>query len=347
LLSGLADVRGFRHADIHQAPPRIVEPTVSTEYDWCTYVTGYDYCEGNPAVIMCAKAGDNRKTGKVMLSEDGGQTWRLTTYPIPKVNAGGSKIAVSATWNGSVDTLKAVFAPGAKQTPRYTHDGGKTWKVCKTAAGTDLPHVSVLDHPFSFAQFVAADRVDGNTFYLYNPWSGTFWVSRDGGATWNEKNFSGQKVPDYDSFSPFSIQAAPGRAGEVWAAMSGFGIKRTRDFGDSWETLQGVVKIGDNQANDPANGRPCMVSFGAPAPGRPASEPTLYVFVKLAGDETHSLLRSADIAMEKLGDFTWERVQKWDFGGIRPNLLQGSRQKYGQVFMSASEHGVIYGEPAP
>ncbi|MCX6997023.1 MAG: hypothetical protein NTV49_08025, partial [Kiritimatiellaeota bacterium] len=246
----------------------------------------------------------------------GGQTWRMTTYPIPKTNAGGAKIAISAAWNGSVETLKAVFVPGDRQTPRYTHDGGKTWQVCKTAAGADLPFVSVIDHPFNFAQSVAADRVEGDPFYMYNPWSGTFWVSRDGGAIWTQKDFGGIRVPDYDSFSPFSIQAAPGLAGEVWAAMSGYGIRRTRDFGDTWETLPGVVRIGANPAGEPANGRPCSVTFGAPAPGRPS-------------------------------DFTWERVQKWEFGGIRPTLLQGSRQEYGQVFMEGSCHGVIYGEPAP
>lgn len=227
-----------------------------------------------------------------------------------------------------------------------SEDGGKTWNLCKTTDGADLPDVSILDHPFSFGQFVAADRVDGNTFYLYNPWSGTFWVSRDGGATWVQKDFGGVKVPDYDSFSPFSIQAAPGWAGEVWAAMSGYGIMRTRDFGQTWEVLKGVVTIGANPAKDPANGRPCAVGFGAPALGRPANEPTVYMFVQLAGDQTHSLLRSSDIGKDKLSDFTWERVQKWEFGGLRPTLLQGSRQKFGQVFMGCSD-GVIYGEPAP
>jgi photosystem II stability/assembly factor-like uncharacterized protein len=347
LLSGLGDVRGFRHADIHQPPLRVVEPLVSAEYDWSTNVTGYDYCEGNPAVIMCAKVNDKHRPGKVLLSADGGQTWRETTYPLPSTNAGGSKIAVSAAWHGSVDTLKAVFAPGNKQTPRYTRDGGKTWNLCKTADGADLPYVSILDHPFSFSLFLAADRVDGDTFYLYNTTTGAFWVSRDGGATWKENKSFGPKVPDYDSFSPSSIQAAPGRAGEVWAAMSGYGVRRSRDFGETWETLQGVVKIGDNQAHDPADGRPCLVSFGAPAPGRPANEPTVYVFVKLPGEDTHSLLRSSDIAKATLSGFTWERVQKWSFGGMRPTLLQGSRQKFGQVFMSASDHGVIYGEPVP
>lgn len=72
----------------------------------------------------------------------------------------------------------------------------------------------------------------------------------------------------------------------------------------------------------------------------------MFVYVKLSGDETHSLLRSGDIARESLRDFTWERVQKWEFGGVRPTLLQGSRQHFGQVFMSASDHGIIHGEPA-
>jgi hypothetical protein len=41
----------------------------------------------------------------------------------------------------------------------------------------------------------------------------------------------------------------------------------------------------------------------------------------------------------------WQRVQKWEFGGILPNMMQGSRQNFGQIFMSGAEHGIIYGEP--
>jgi len=57
------------------------------------------------------------------------------------------------------------------------------------------------------------------------------------------------------------------------------------------------------------------------------------------------LLRSTDIAREHLPDMHWERVQKWEFGGMFPTLMQGSRQTFGQVFMSSAEHGIIYGEP--
>ena len=38
-------------------------------------------------------------------------------------------------------------------------------------------------------------------------------------------------------------------------------------------------------------------------------------------------------------------MQRWEFGGMLPNLLQGSRQNFGQIFASASDHGIICGEP--
>ena len=343
LFSGLSDVRGFRHADIHMPPLAVVEPTVSSEYDWATYVTGYDYCEGNPAVMFCVKHHDNNR-GKVLRSTDGGTTWKLMTDPLGR-NYGGAKIAVSAKWDGSVETLRAVFAPGHGEKPRFTPDGGKTWAICKSTDGAELGYFSSISHAYSFSQYVAADRVDGDTFYLYSGTTGTFWVSRDGGETWKEKEFFKQKASVYDALSAPSIQAAPGRAGEVWAAMSDFGIKRTRDFGDTWESLGGIVQVSNNAVKDPDNGRPCLVTFGTPAPGKPAKEPTVFVFVRLPGDRTHSLLRSSDIAREHLSEMNWERSQKWEFGGILPTLMQGSRQKFGQVFMSSAEHGIIYGAP--
>ena len=344
LLSGLADIRGFCHADIHQPPSRYVEPTVSKEDDWATNVTGYDYCEGNPAVMMCAKHDDRMRPGKVLLTSDGGRTWQQVTDPLGKIY-GGTKIAVSARWTGRTDTLKAVFAPGNGQVPRYTRDGGKTWAVCQAADGSDLKTFSYISHAFNFSQYVAADRADGDTFYLYR-FSGAFWVSRDGGATWKEKDFKKVNPPLWDSRSPPTIQAAPGRSGEIWAAMSGFGIRRSRDFGQTWETLPGIVQIQKFvELNSPASGSPCLVSFGAPAPGKPANEPTVFLFARLPGEETHSLFRSSDIAAAKLSDMRWLRVQKWEFGGILPNMMQGSRQNFGQIFMSGAEHGIIYGEP--
>jgi len=345
LLSGVSDIRGFRHADIRQPPTRYVEPTVSHETDWTTYVTGYDYCEGNPAVIMCAKHSERMAPGKVLRSTDGGQTWTLMTDPIGK-NYGGAKIAVSAKWDGSVDTLKAVIAPGSGQLPHYTRDGGKTWSVCKAADGSDLKTFSYINHAYSFAQYLAADRVDGDTFYLYR-FSGEFWVSRDGGATWKQTDFKKANAVIWDSFSPPSIQAAPGRAGEVWAAMAGFGVRRSRDFGQTWESLPGIVQVKGNWELGANDSRPCLVTFGAPAPGKPADEPTVFVFAQMAGEATHSLFRSSDIAAASLADMKWQRVQKWEFGGIMPNLMQGSRQTFGQIFMSSADHGIIYGQPMP
>ena len=83
----------------------------------------------------------------------------------------------------------------------------------------------------------------------------------------------------------------------------------------------------------------------APRAGKPANEPTVFVFARLPGEETHSLFRSSDIAAEKFSDMPWERVQKWDSAASCRDMMQGSRQKFGQIFMSGAEHGVIYGEP--
>ena len=104
--------------------------------------------------------------------------------------------------------------------------------------------------------------------------------------------------------------------------------------------------VSSDQHNEGArdDGRPCLVTFGAPALGKPANEPTVFIFARLPGEESHSLLRSGDIAAAKISDMKWERVEKWEFGGMLPNFMQGSRQKFGQIFMSGANHGVIYGE---
>ena len=49
-----------------------------------------------------------------------------------------------------------------------TLDGGKTWAVCKAADGSDLKAFSPINHAYCFARYLASDRVDGETFYLYH-----------------------------------------------------------------------------------------------------------------------------------------------------------------------------------
>jgi photosystem II stability/assembly factor-like uncharacterized protein len=271
---------------------------------------------------MAAKFGFNN-TSIVLRSEDGGQNWKQVTDPLPGKNHGGAKIAISAT-----DPNRAVMLFGANNGLRFTSDGGQTWQMCRVA-GTNQPMPGFHPHDFAynFARFIAADKVDGNTFYAYRKEGGVLWTSRDGGATWSPAC----DLPDvepHDDISPLNVVAVPGRAGEVWVALAGHGIYRSTDFG------QNFTRVPQFRGS-----RPNLVSFGKPTPGRPDSESTIYVLGQAEGDAEIGFYRSTDMGR------TWQVIDRKLHGGNLGSTLSADRQNFGRIYVGSA--GIYFLQPNP
>src|SRR5205807_1633152 len=99
---------------------------------------------------------------------------------------------------------------------------------------------------------VRADRVDPMRFYGFA--GGTFFSSRDGGATFTASAATGLAMAG-------KINATPGRAGDVWLAgdpgdLGGpAGLWHSTDGGLTFAKLRGVDMASD-------------IGFGRAAPGR-------------------------------------------------------------------------------
>ncbi|MFO8006669.1 MAG: sialidase, partial [Candidatus Brocadiia bacterium] len=136
-------------------------------------------------------------------SSDGGQNWtRFSSDPAEKQDVPRG-IGVSAT-----DLDNIILFNGTNNFVYYTTNRGGSWNG-PTNLGT--PH-SQWWGPGDGA--VAADKVDGGTFYVYN-WAGDadggIWRSTDGGAGWSHVSTD---LPQYRY--PASMEAVPGHAGHVW-----------------------------------------------------------------------------------------------------------------------------------
>lgn len=207
LLSALADIAGFRHADLSAVPAAFF----SNPYNGTT--TSLDYAELSPEIVVRSGWGDGG--GNAGTSSDGGATWTPMATEPPGAAAG--VIAVSA------DGASIVWSPSGAGV-HCSLDGGATWTL---AAGIPA------------GARVASDRVDPSIYYGFA--GGTFYVSGDRGAT-----FAATTVAGLPSSGSVRFKAVPGHAGHVWlaggSAEGEYGLWFSPDSGATFHKVRRVAE---------------------------------------------------------------------------------------------------------
>ncbi|MEM1138558.1 MAG: hypothetical protein AAGH45_01645, partial [Pseudomonadota bacterium] len=297
LFTGTVDTNGFRHSRVDQYPLR----QLSDVGIWNSF--GFDFHERNPALMVrVGTRGPHDETagGTGGFSTDNGRTWKAFSWEGPPP----MKIAYSA------EDPKRLVALGLGGTPQWSADLGQTWRKAEGVEATPIETYWHWDHP------LAADRVDGEAFYLHA--ADQFWVSRNGGKSFDPKGFmqSGGRV---------FVEAEPGAPGTAWVSLDHRGLHVTRDYGETFATVRQID-------------RSLLFSLGVPEPG--SAEPTLFVYGQLQGQSRLGLYRSTD------GGRNWI-----DIGdpaqpvGNEPTVMRGDRQVFGRVFVGTNGRGVFVGTP--
>jgi photosystem II stability/assembly factor-like uncharacterized protein len=320
LLSGVADMDGFRHESISQIPQKTYDDSKFGD------TTGIDFSEVNPNIVVRVgsspgKGGREDSQFRSAYSKDNGRSWQpFATHPIGAVNG---KVAVSASLQSNGYPI-IVWAPQGELYPHRSLDGGKTWLSVQGA-----PNRTTLQLWFP-SQAIASDRVDGNLFYLYKyneqPNQGMFYRSTDGGATW-KLMITG--LPDHWLHE---VKAVPGMRGEVWLRVKGKPLYRSSDAGTSFITLANVQKADE-------------FTFGKPAPGR--HNPTVFVYGVV--NQTKGLFRS-DNATSLPGNSaqaTWIKISTEQQALGNVTYLEGDRLIFGRIYVGTSGRGILYGQPSP
>lgn len=205
LISGMADVRGFRHTNLDVFPEQ--ELSGAKDKD----VTGLDFCETNPKfLVRTSSHGTDKVRGTGAVSKDNGVTW--TNFENWIYGANG-RVAMSAT-NPDV-----IISIPWNDVPKRSADFGKTWKNVE-----GLPS-GLVTNVWQWHQPLASDRVDGNVFYAFH--KGAFYQSSNGGNSF-------EKISELPHNSFFSVKAAPGLKGEVWVSLDNEGLYQSSDGGKNF-----------------------------------------------------------------------------------------------------------------
>jgi photosystem II stability/assembly factor-like uncharacterized protein len=230
LISGMADVDGFRHDNLAVSPPsRFNGPRLKTT-SWL------DFAEEKPEVMVRTGLTYQMDRRHGAWSQDGGTTWHefAAEPPRPDHGTGFSTGPVAVSADAAV-----IIWTTAGNVPHRSRDRGATWAPCAGAPIGLMP---------------LADRVAANTFYGYDSAGGALYVSTDAGATFIKRRTDLPRVRASHPHHrlPVDFHAVPGRQGEIWFVAQSRMYHGTGG-GRAWQELtefSSVASLGLGRAPD-------------------------------------------------------------------------------------------------
>lgn len=299
LLSGVADINGFTHDNGINAYPSKSFNSSGPAYMHNVHLA---YSENSPSHIVRIGGNEWNSTYNGATSSDGGLTWKQfqqwTTNKMPL------RVAISST------NPKNFIVTVSQEQPLRTTDGGASWSKV-----SGLPNA--VKGPWYWSQPLAADKVDGNTFYYYS--EGKVYRSENGGETFSVVNTS---LPNKDWWC--YLKTVPGVKGELWLSLDENGLFRSTDGGKTFTKLPSVE-------------RALLFAIGKPPTG--STIPALYLHGKVSGIG-QGIFRSLDRGQ------TWTNISSpQNAFGPEPNTMEASWQKFGLVFIGTNGRGIFYGSP--
>lgn len=308
LITAIADFDGFRHESVNSCPNKTHGNGIFNT------TTSIAYSSGNPKFVVSVGANHhNPQKIRAGFSQNNARTWKN----FPSIEKGThpqdlvfGNVAVSAT-----NTQNIVWQPSNWAPPYFTKDGGLTWKRI-----TFFEHKEIgggaHTHLWNRQQALAADAIQGNTFYIYHHFNGLLLRTDDGGETWKIANKSLPAVWD-----GANLKSAPGIEGEIWLSLKEKGLYRSNNFGKDFTKVAGV-----NEAQ--------VMGFGKAKTGK--NHPTVFFQGKAKGET--GIFRSTDLGV------TWVKIVDYPMGYFEtPNVLVGDMNTFGGVFLGTSGNGFIWG----
>lgn len=292
-----------------------------------------DYASSDPAYIAYLSNYAAVATHKFgWYSTDKGLTW--AAFATSPGATGTIALQTTGNWTKSggclaISTpLNIVAVPSNSSLPWYTKDGGTTWteiEVSGVATSGETGWGWAYYNPF---KCVTADRVNANTFYLYNYLTQGLYRSTDSGDSWTKMN-----TGNIDVWAAINTQlkAVPGQAGHLFLAGGKAGnsgdtnpgqtlLSRSTDGGATWSAVANVEEA-------------YCVGFGAAAPGQ--SYPAVYFTGWLS--DVFGIWRSVDNCS------TWEKIGDYPGGSLDwMESIDASKEVYGTVYGSMQGSGYVY-----
>jgi uncharacterized protein (TIGR03437 family) len=314
LLSGVADMMGFRHAS------RDVVPAATfPSFDYVAQATSIAYSAAHPE--NSAFVGWDHPTLKVKtgITTDNGKTWKPFADSSPGV---AGNIAM-----GTANPRNLVWAPVRPSPVVYSLDGGATWKPSRLDSGAPLPLSWQIGNVWWNPQVLVADMVLPSTFYYFA--NGDFYSSSDGGATWAKKSVLDNAGGSVLYTINVSIVPHPLKAGDLWVTFA-----RNRNIANPFRLMHST----DGGARFAPVASLASCNFIAFGKGNQADQPFIYAHGRKNSTDLDTIYKSED------GAATWIPVSdpaRMQFGSILN--LEADMRTRDLVYVATGGRGILYG----
>lgn len=312
-------------------PDRFVARQIALQDQLISNGTGLSYCPNAPEFLAVVTADVNHThSGRTYsgYSVNGGRTWApFAAYPADTdgkpINPAGS-IAISRRGNWGVGSDHLVWLPTGKGPTYYSHDGGRSWHP---SAGFPTGNGYWI---FALKQrLLAADPFTPDTFYFQGSWRGGFYVSTDGGASWQLQEQAGLPVNTHNAQLAVNC-AVPG---DLWFVDGSQGASQH----GLWHSTTGGRMFTRIDALEFA----ITLCLGAGRGGAGDAPACVYVYGKLRTAPDWGVFRSADAGV------TWDRVSFYPAGIFdEPTCMAASWDRYGVVVVGFTGNSYVIGRAA-
>ncbi len=208
----------------------------------------------------------------------------------------------------SANSRRIIWAP-ENEGVYYSDNLGQSWHQSSGSPS------SLSSYLWAYHQPLAADKVNGSKFYIYK--DGKIYVSINGGTSWQQTTEL-KSIPDWRI--PL-LKTAPNREGEVWLSLEDVGLYRSSDSGQSFNKIDSVQKAQ-------------LFAFGKNPPGK--NNATVFVYGTV--NEQKGIFLSEDMGQ------IWKNISDPQVAiGDTPQVMEGSNQVYGQVFIGTNGRGIYVG----
>lgn len=324
-VTGIYDREGFYHANPDGFPTSTHIGTIGANGPQLFGGTSLDYSANNTSFMALAEVQNNGGGAPIRggYSTNGGQSFQVFSS-FPSVGTGGN-IAVSATNTGNIVWLPSTANFGSGNPPYYSTNQGASWTQ---SSGINSSRTHIFFY-LGGKKALDSDKVIGGKFYVVtddpvnSPTGGTFYVSTDGGATYNQAPYSPVCSTDDNCHVFGELRAVPGQANNIWSTDPTAGLYYTTNAGQSpWTRVPNV--------------QACYgIGFGKAASG--ASYPTVYIAGTVSGER--GIFRSIDQGS------TWQYLTDNPLGIYNQVLtINGDMSIFGRVYVGFNGNGFAYGD---
>lgn len=290
----------------------------------------------NLAIITARGNWKGKTKGGLIRTKDGFHSFQR--IPMPYYLGGDLEQQLHTIENPNVNPGWVAMSPDGNNIVWSVADNIRlpiSWVVCSRDGGETFQKTAVFDlsgQPVTDGFLkVYSDRVNNHLFYGLND-RGSFFVSRDGGLTYREKQTS---LPEadfglIDCANKTEVRGVAGESGVFYMALGHHGMWKLTYDEDTDTAITAKLS---------APGDTCLrlgLGLGVPGGDYVADQKAIYLCGTIGGE--YGFYRTMDEGK------TYTRLNRDDqmYGQI--NSIDGDKRFFGRFYLATGSRGLLYGE---